>query len=166
MKTATESEWRKLIAAARRVSRSAYAPHSQLHVGAALLGKNGRVFAGCNVENASLGLTICAERVALFRAIAEGEREFVALAVATPDGKPLSPCGACRQALAEFCRDLPIVSVGEGDERAQFQLGALLPATFRFPQDERQPAKAGEKKAEREALSRRARPRSVRKRAS
>jgi cytidine deaminase len=166
MKTATEGEWRKLVAAARRVSRRAYAPHSQLHVGAALLGRKGRVFTGCNVENASLGLTICAERAALFSAIAEGEREFVALAVATPDSEPLSPCGACRQALAEFCRELPIVSVGEGDGRAQLQLSALLPATFRLPQDERQPAKAGERKASREALNRRERPRGVRKRAS
>jgi len=128
-----QSDWDALVTAAREVSRNAYAPYSRLHVGAALRGRSGRIYRGCNVENASLGLTICAERVALFCAIAEGERDFECLAISVSDRAPLSPCGACRQALAEFAPDLHIVSVGRDGERADFELGALLPQAFGIP---------------------------------
>ena len=128
-----QSDWEALVTAAEEVSRNAYAPHSRLHVGAALRGRSGRVYRGCNVENASLGLTICAERVALFRAIADGERDFEGLAISTSERGPLSPCGACRQVLAEFAPDLHIISVGQNGERAGFELGALLPHAFGLP---------------------------------
>src|SRR5881296_2781589 len=93
--------FRKLIAAAKTAQRRAHAPYSKFRVGAALLTKSGKVYTGCNVENASYGLTICAERVALAKAVSEGHRKFKAIAVVAPSGG-LSPCGACRQVLAEF----------------------------------------------------------------
>ncbi len=129
-------EWRKLAAAARRVSQHAYAPYSSLRVGAALEGKGGTVYAGCNVENSSLGLSICAERAALFRGIAEGEREFHRLVIYTPDAEPLAPCGACRQVLAEFSPRLRILSVGRRGLRREFNLADLLPEAFAWPAGE------------------------------
>jgi cytidine deaminase len=107
-----------------------------LRVGAALEGRSGKVYIGCNVENSSFGLTICAERAALFRAIAEGEREFRRLVIYTPDGGPLSPCGACRQVLAEFSPRLRILSVGRGGLRREFNLADLLPEAFAWPAGE------------------------------
>ena len=131
-----KNEWEKLIAAARVASGEAHAPYSELHVGAALEGGEGGIYIGCNVENSSLGLTICAERAALVRAVAEGERAFRRLVIYTPDAGPLSPCGACRQALAEFCRELPIVSLGRGGLRREFELSELLPQAFGWPAGE------------------------------
>jgi cytidine deaminase len=139
---ATKNEWAKLVAAARAASRQAYAPYSELKVGAALEGEGGGIYAGCNVENSSFGLTVCAERAALSRAVAEGERRFRRLLIYTPDAGPLSPCGSCRQALAEFCRSLPILSLGRGDMRREFDLSELLPQAFAWP--------AGEAKGEQE----------------
>lgn len=91
----------RLVAAAREAATRAYAPYSHFSVGAALLGEDGHIYVGCNVENASYGLCLCAERNALFHAVACGCRAFRALAIVAP--KPSTPCGACRQALAEFC---------------------------------------------------------------
>lgn len=121
-----------LVEAACQVRGRAYAPHSGLQVGAALQ-SGGGVFLGCNVENASYGLTMCAERVAVFNAIAGGEREFKLLALASPGGLP--PCGACRQVLAEFCTDLPILLVDVERDRVvtRTNLGDLLPNCFEFP---------------------------------
>ena len=99
-----------LIDAAGRARSHAYAPYSKFAVGAALLGKSGKIFTGCNVENVSLGLTICAERNAVAAAIAAGEKEFVAIAVVTDFHEPVFPCGACRQVLAEFHHDLQIIT--------------------------------------------------------
>src|SRR5258705_4154062 len=93
-------KFRKLLAAAKAAQRNAHAPYSKFHVGAALLTKSGKVYTGCNVENASYGLTICAERVAMTKAVSEGHRQFQAIAVVAPSAG-LSPCGACRQVLAE-----------------------------------------------------------------
>ncbi len=124
-------DWDALIVAAKQVRENAYAPYSQFQVGAALLGKSGRIYVGCNVENASYGLTICAERNAVFSAVAAGEREFVALVIAGKDAK-VFPCGACRQVLAEFCDDLPIRIVGEDGAQTETNLRELLPHAFRF----------------------------------
>lgn len=120
----------RLVAAAVEARGRAYAPYSGFPVGAALLSKGGRVFTGCNVENASYGLTVCAERVALFRAVSEGVREFQAIAIACGDA-PCSPCGACRQVLYEFAPNLTVILAdGEGRRWETVQLSALLPKSF------------------------------------
>ena len=98
----TDTDWQALADAARGASVNAHCPYSRFSVGAAVRSADGRVFTGCNVENASFGLTICAERNAIFQAVAAGAREVVAVAVYTPTRKPVSPCGACRQVIAEF----------------------------------------------------------------
>ena len=122
-----------LLRLAAKAARRAYCPYSKYRVGAALRAKDGRVFTGCNVENASYGLTMCAERVALFAAVAAGCREFESLAVAGAGQKPAYPCGACRQALAEFCGpDLPVY-IGPAARPVEFEtlrLGELLPKRF------------------------------------
>jgi cytidine deaminase len=119
-----------LIAAAMEARTRAYAPFSKFLVGAALLTKSGRVFAGCNVENCSFGLTICAERTAATSAVAAGEREFVHLALALSGAG--TPCGACRQFLAEFNPDLPITIVNADDPKQVIDtdLATLLPGRF------------------------------------
>jgi cytidine deaminase len=121
---------RQLVEQAVAARRLAYAPYSGFPVGAALLAKDGRLFTGCNVENASYGLTMCAERVALFKAISAGAREFQALAVAG-GGAPCAPCGACRQVLAEFSPHLVVLMAdGEGKQVERLSLGELLPRAF------------------------------------
>ena len=118
----------ELIALAKEAMTHAYVPYSDYRVGAALLTKQGRVYQGCNIENASYGATNCAERTALFKAVYEGEREFTAIAIATE--KSLGwPCGICRQALNEFAPDLRVIVVC-GEERAQARLSDLLPHSF------------------------------------
>ncbi|HRG98471.1 MAG TPA: cytidine deaminase [Polyangiaceae bacterium] len=124
-----------LVSEARVAQARAYAPYSGFHVGAALLTRSGRVFVGCNVENASYPAGICAERTALVSMIAAGEREPVAMAIVTPGKRGGSPCGICRQTMSEFARDMPIALVGvsEGVEaRRDTRLAALLPDAFDF----------------------------------
>ncbi|MBC7241062.1 MAG: cytidine deaminase [Anaerolineae bacterium] len=121
-----------LIEQAKQAREGAYAPYSHFAVGAALLTRSGRVFTGANVENASYGLTVCAERVAVFKAVTAGEREFAAIAIASSNGA--SPCGACRQVLAEFGLDILVISVDMDDRVRQWRLEELLPASF-GPQD-------------------------------
>ncbi len=116
-----------LIAAAWRVRENAYAQYSGFPVGAALLGSNGQVFVGCNVENLSFGLTQCAERVAIGSAISAGFRAFTCVAVVSDSSEPISPCGACRQVLAEFAPRLRILSETLSGVRAEFSLTELLP---------------------------------------
>ena len=123
----------RLVEAARAARARAHCPYSGFSVGAALLSAGGEVVTGANVENASFGLTICAERAALVRAVAEGSREFVAIAVATGAEAPVMPCGACRQVLAEFAPDLAVLAVGEGDQVAEASLAELLPGRFEGP---------------------------------
>ncbi|MBC7317834.1 cytidine deaminase [Candidatus Bipolaricaulota bacterium] len=120
----------ELVKQAVEARRMAYAPYSGFSVGAALLAKDGRIFTGCNVENASYGLTVCAERVALFKAVSEGAKEFVALAVACGEG-PCSPCGACRQVLYEFAPHLLVIMAdGSGKNWRTARLSELLPHSF------------------------------------
>lgn len=98
-------EPKQLIDEAIAASKQAHVPYSQFHVGAALLTTDGKIYRGCNIENASYGLTNCAERTAIFKAVSEGDKQFSAIAVVGDTDGPISPCGACRQVLAEFCND-------------------------------------------------------------
>jgi cytidine deaminase len=118
-------DWEPLVKAAWQVREAAYAPYSNFAVGAALLAKDGRIFMGCNVENISYGLTNCAERVAIGAAVAAGVREFAAVVVVADTGVPISPCGACRQVLAEF--GVPRVMLANRNDRMEFSLEELLP---------------------------------------
>jgi len=118
-----------LIAAARAAQANAHAPYSRYQVGAALEAPDGRVFAGANVESASFGVTICAERIALGAAVTQGVREFRRIVVVTHSEPPAAPCGACRQALAEFGLDLEVESVGPRSAR-RWLLRELLPDAF------------------------------------
>ena len=128
-----ESEWHALAAAAKAASAQAYCPYSGFAVGAAVRTPDGRVFAGCNVENASYGLAVCAERNAVFHAVAAGAREIVAVAVYTPTPMYATPCGACRQVLMEFARNAEVLCACDGAERGQFTVSSLLPHGFALP---------------------------------
>lgn len=118
-----------LISAARSAQARAYAPYSNFRVGAALESIDGEVFTGCNVENASYGLTICAERAAISAAVVAGARRFRRAVVVSDVDPPAAPCGACRQVLAEFGLDLPIEAVGSL-RSLSWRLGDLLPSAF------------------------------------
>jgi len=125
-------EMDELISAARRARERAYAPYSGFNVGAALRGVSGDIYTGCNVENVSYGLGICAERVAMVSAVAAGEQSITALAVVTADHQLTPPCGACRQFLAEFAPDsLPVILANLEGLSEQTTFGALLPRAFR-----------------------------------
>ena len=124
------SDEEKLISAARQAREHAHAPFSEFRVGAAVRTKSGRTFGGCNVENASYGLTICAERVAIFKAISEGEREFDAIAVVTDTDELTPPCGACRQIIWEFCGDVPVILANLKGKIERERSSKLLPRPF------------------------------------
>lgn len=117
--------------AARTASAHAYAPYSRFPVGAACVTGSGRIFTGANIENASYGLTICAERNAVFQAVAAGERDLRAIVVYTPTPEPTTPCGACRQVLCEFGDDIAIVCCCAGAATREYTVGTLLPDRFR-----------------------------------
>lgn len=129
-KPLTPAERDALVAAATAAREKAAAPYSRFHVGAALLAEDGRVFGGCNVESASYGLTICAERTAVVKAISEGVRRFRAVAVVTGAEEPTSPCGACRQVLWDQCRDIAVVMATTGGKLEETTLSALIPRAF------------------------------------
>jgi len=124
------SEFDSLIAAAKHSRENAHAAFSNFRVGAALRAKSGRIFGGCNVENATYGLTICAERVAIFKAISEGERGFDAIAVVTDTDKLTPPCGACRQIIWEFCGDVPVIMANLKAKIEIVQMRELFPRPF------------------------------------
>jgi cytidine deaminase len=119
----------RLVLAARGMQEHAYCPYSNYRVGAALEAQDGTVFLGCNVENASYGLTICAERAAIFAAVGAGARRFRRIVIATDSEPPAPPCGACRQVLAEFGSELEVESVGPSQSK-RWRIGELLPDAF------------------------------------
>lgn len=124
-----EGDWADLKRAAVEARANAYAPYSGFTVGAAVMSQTGRVFAGCNLENASYGATLCAERSAVAAAVAAGERELRALVVVSGAKSPTPPCGICRQCLTELAARLAIRSYA-GDARADYELATLLPEAF------------------------------------
>lgn len=126
----TPSQLRKLKAAAKAAAGRAYAPYSKFRVGAAVLTGSGKLFAGCNVENASYGLCNCAERTAIFSAIAAGETKICCVVVYTPTKSATAPCGACRQVINEFGPAARVISFCTGREEIDVSLGALLPGAF------------------------------------
>ena len=125
-----------LVEAAQAAMRNAYAPYSQFRVGCALEGESGTVYTGCNIENASYGLTNCAERVAVGAAVAAGERRFRRVVIVSDSPSPAAPCGACRQVLAEF-GEMAVESWGTGGAVARWSVAELLPGQFELPGRER-----------------------------
>jgi cytidine deaminase len=123
-------EFDVLIAAAKRARENAHAAYSNFRVGAALRATSGRIFGGCNVENTTYGLTMCAERVAIFKAISEGERGFDAIAVVTDTDSLTPPCGACRQLIWEFCGDVPVIMANLKGKVEVIQMKSLFPKPF------------------------------------
>ncbi len=122
------TESKRLIQAAVTARRNAYAPYSEFTVGAALEAADGSIFSGCNLENASYGLTICAERNALAAAVAQGQRKFTRMVISSNSG--VMPCGACRQVIWELCGDIPIVLVDDDGHTATTSAARLLPSPF------------------------------------
>ena len=122
----------RLIAEAIRSRGHSVSDRSGFAVGAAVEAEDGRIFGGCNVENATYGLTVCAERVAIWKALSEGVRKFRAVAVVTGAEKPTPPCGACRQILWEFAGDVPVVMATTGGRRKRLRLSELFPEPFDF----------------------------------
>jgi cytidine deaminase len=121
---------RRLAQTARQAAKSSYSPYSKFAVGAAVLADSGKIYAGCNVENASYGLCNCAERTAIFTGVAAGERHFRAVVVYTPTPQPTMPCGACRQVINEFAPESMVVALCDSSERLETSLPALLPNAF------------------------------------
>lgn len=119
----------KVIQAAFAARENAYVPYSSFKVGAAVSGRNGKIYSGCNIENASYGLTNCAERTAIFNAVADGERQLEILAIVADTSQPVAPCGACRQVMAEFGLQTIILCNSKGDKKV-VTLEELLPYSF------------------------------------
>jgi cytidine deaminase len=127
---AVKKEYKKLIKEAKKARKKAYTPYSKFKVGAAVLSADGKIFTGCNIENASFGLAVCAERVAIFKAISEGSIKFKAIAVIGDTDKPCSPCGACRQVISEFGENIPLIMANlKGDVKIK-KIKELLPEAF------------------------------------
>jgi cytidine deaminase len=126
----TEVQWLELAHAAKAACAHAYCPYSRFAVGCAVMTGDGAIASGCNVENASFGLTSCAERNAIFRAIADGATSIVAVLLYTPTVAPVTPCGACRQVIAEFGRDARVRAICDGPDRLEYAMRDLLPDGF------------------------------------
>ncbi|MDO4281134.1 MAG: cytidine deaminase [Peptococcaceae bacterium] len=128
---------RALVDAAKAARAQAYAPYSNYHVGAALFCEDGSIICGCNVENASYGLTICAERNAIFAGVGQGRRNFVAMAIIGDGTRPAIPCGACLQVMSEFAPELTLyIGAAETDDIIETTVQALLPARFTLAKEE------------------------------
>ncbi|MEM9554392.1 MAG: cytidine deaminase [Acidobacteriota bacterium] len=128
-------DWKALIERARDARERSYSPYSRFAVGAALVTDDGTVFSGCNVENRTFGLCVCAERVAVTRAVADGHRSFAALAVVTDTSPPAVPCGLCLETLSEFARDLPIAVANLASVERRYRLRELFPQPFEWPSE-------------------------------
>lgn len=131
----TDKQKQELINLAIKMLDYSYAPYSNFNVGAALLSKNGKIFTGCNIENAAYGPSNCAERTAIFKAVSEGEKEFEAIAIVGGKNRKIqdfcSPCGVCRQVMSEFCsKDFKIILANDKSQIKEFTLGQLLPESF------------------------------------
>jgi cytidine deaminase len=124
------NEYETLVAAARQSRENAHAAYSNFRVGAALRATSGRIFGGCNVENSTYGLTVCAERVAILKAVSEGERGFDAIAVVADTDSLTAPCGACRQLIWEFCGDVPVILANLKGKRETILMHDLFPKPF------------------------------------
>lgn len=129
-KELTAGEITQLIKAARQVREKAYAPYSGFSVGAAALGEDGHIYTGCNVENVSYGLANCAERTAIFKSVSEGNKKFRAVTVFADTEEFCSPCGACRQVIAEFGKDILVIQVNSRDDYIINTVSELLPRSF------------------------------------
>ncbi len=126
-------DWEPLIEAASAARERAYAPYSKFLVGAAIATDDGTIYSGCNVENRTFGLTVCAERVAMGTAVADGRTDIRAVVVVADAAPPAPPCGLCRETLTEFgSPDLPVLLVNTSGERVEYRLGDLLPHPFEF----------------------------------
>jgi cytidine deaminase len=150
-RSARPEDWARLVAAARAARANAHAPYSRYKVGAALITRSGGIYAGCNVENATYGATLCAERSAVAAMVAAGDRSPVGCVVVTAGPTPGAPCGICRQVLAEFARDMKVLLVAEDDRGAILakktaRLAALLPQAFRFRAPLARPERASRKR--------------------
>ncbi len=124
------SDYKQLIDKAKAAKKSAFAPYSHFPVGAALLTTEGRIYTGCNIESSSYGLTMCAERVAMFKALSEGERDFDAIAIATDIDNFCPPCGACRQVLWDFAREMTVILVSADSATKEMKMSDFLPHAF------------------------------------
>ena len=125
-----ENKEKELVEAAIEVRERAFAPYSKFKVGAALRTKSGKIYTGCNIESASYGLTVCAERVAIWKAVSEGEKEFTEIAVAADTNELTPPCGACRQVIWEFCQDIPVIFANLKGKSEIVMMKELLPRAF------------------------------------
>ena len=122
-----------LIQEAIEAKKNSYSPYSNFAVGAALLCKDGKIYRGCNIENGAYPTSMCAERVALFKAVSEGERDFISIAIVSSSGEITPPCGACRQALSEFVKeDFKIILAKNQDEYKTYDFAELLPLSFKL----------------------------------
>lgn len=125
-----ENNENELIEAARDVRERAFAPYSKFKVGSAVRTKDGKIYTGCNIESASYGLTVCAERVAVWKAVSEGEKEFTEIAVVVDTQELTPPCGVCRQIIWEFCGDVPVILSNLKGDTETIKMSELLPRAF------------------------------------
>ncbi|MDP3026013.1 MAG: cytidine deaminase [candidate division Zixibacteria bacterium] len=128
----SSAEDRKLVLEAKKTRKNSYAPYSNFKVGAALLARSGKVYTGANLENSSFGQTVCAERLALYKAVSDGEKDFKKIAIVAPGAEPVTPCGICRQALFEFAPQLEVLSVNLKGKVRKYTLRELLPYPFKY----------------------------------